>query len=357
MAHRQWHGTIHSEAREVIANIVEICNEEELSKHLLLLLPKATERAAVYAGVSYATVKNIRKEDKKRKENDANRWLQSPGKKRRHISRSVVCVDDFDICIIRNEIHNFYIQEKRVPTIPKLLPIIKSKISFPWGGTSLRRIIKSMGFRWRRCQSKRKILIERQDIVNWRSKYLVKIKQYREEGRSIVYIDETWVDSNLTLIILHAGFIPEAKLFYKAGGATDNAPYHCVQIDKPPMPYSLKKDMISWLRHKGVDCNESMWKNDLYNQILSLKPKEKVFKINSILSGHGHSVIRLPLYMCDLDPIELAWAKIKWIVREHNETADLSLAKLLEVTNEAIQEVTADDWAGFCHHVESQEKR
>jgi hypothetical protein len=183
------HGTIHSEAREVIANIIEKCDKEKLSKHLLLPLPKATERAAVYAGVSYATVKKIRKEDKKRKENDANRRLQSPGKKRRRISRSAVCVDDFDKCVIRNEIHNFYIQEKRVPTIPKLLPIIKSKINFPWGKTSLRRVIKSMGFRWRRCQSKRKILIERQDIVNWRSKYLVKMKQYREEGRSVVYIE------------------------------------------------------------------------------------------------------------------------------------------------------------------------
>jgi hypothetical protein len=47
---------------------------------------------------------------------------------------------------------------------------------------------------------------------------------------------------------------------------------------------------------------------------------------------------------------------MKRTVREHNVTADLSLAKLLEVTNEAIQEVTADDWAGFYHHVELQEK-
>jgi hypothetical protein len=60
--------------------------------------------------------------------------------------------------------------------------------------------------------------------------------------------------------------------------------------------------------------------------------------------------------MCDLNPIELAWVKIKQIVRGHNLTADLSLAKLLKVTNEAMQEVTADDWAGFCPHVESQEK-
>lgn len=94
---------------------------------MLLPLPKAMDRAAVYAGVSYATVKTIRKEEKKRKENDANRRLLSPGKKRRCIFRSVVCVDDFDICVIRNEIHNLFIQEKQVPTIPKLLPIIKAK--------------------------------------------------------------------------------------------------------------------------------------------------------------------------------------------------------------------------------------
>jgi hypothetical protein len=170
---------------------------------------------------------------------------------------------------------------------------------------------------------------------------LVKIKQYREKGRLIVYIDVTWVDSNLTfrkcwqsndvigvqknvnsantLIILHAGtskgFIPDAKLVYKAGCATgdyhgqtnghnfqewltekllphippqsvvilDNALYHSIQIDKPPTPYSLKKDMLSWLRNRGVECNEGLRKNDLYNQIFSLNPKEKVFKIDCIL--------------------------------------------------------------------------
>jgi hypothetical protein len=97
---------------------------EKLSKHLLLPLPKATASAAVYGGVSYATVNKIRKEDKKRKENDAN----------------------------RNEVYNFYIQEKRVPTIPKPLPIIKRKINFPSGKTSLHGFIESMAFRWRQCR-------------------------------------------------------------------------------------------------------------------------------------------------------------------------------------------------------------
>jgi hypothetical protein len=92
----------------------------------------------------------------------------------------VVYVDDFDKCVIRNTIQHFYVQEKRVPTIPKLLPVIKEKIHFPWGPKSLGKVVKRMGFRWRKCQSKRKLLIERADIVARRSKYLVQMKQYRE---------------------------------------------------------------------------------------------------------------------------------------------------------------------------------
>jgi hypothetical protein len=50
-------------------------------------------------------------------------------------------------CVIRNTIQEFYIQEKKVPTIPKLLPIIKKKIHFRWGCKSLERNVKSLGFK------------------------------------------------------------------------------------------------------------------------------------------------------------------------------------------------------------------
>jgi hypothetical protein len=56
----------------------------------------------------------------------------------------------------------------------------------------LERTVKSLGFKWRKCQSKRNILIERADIVDWRSRYIVKIKEYRDEGHPIFYIDESW---------------------------------------------------------------------------------------------------------------------------------------------------------------------
>jgi hypothetical protein len=56
--------------------------------------------------------------------------------------------------------------------------------------------------------------------------------------------------------------------------------------------------------------------------------------------------------MCDLNSMELAWAKIMRIVRE-NFTGELSLQKLLQVTNDAVPLVTKEDWKGFCGHTET----
>jgi hypothetical protein len=130
----------------------------------------------------------------------------------------------------------------------------------------------------------------------------------------------------------------------------DNAPYHCIQVDKPPSAYALKSDMISWLHNNGVDCNATMCKDSLYTLTVPLNPKDKAFKIDRILSDYGYTVVWLPPYMCYLNPIELEWAKI---VREHNVTADLSLQKLLQTVHDAIGQVNQEDCEGFCQHIVS----
>ncbi|KAJ4451835.1 hypothetical protein ANN_03313 [Periplaneta americana] len=203
------------------------------------------------------------------------------------------------------------------------------------------------------------------------------IVDFRREGRSIFYLDESWVDSNLTfqkcwqgpevtgicadgnaadrLIMVHVGprpgFLNNASLVYKAGTTDgdyhgqmnsgnfgkwvwenlltslppnsvvvlDNAPYHNVQVDKPPTKNTVKSDMVSWLQRQGVVCDISMRKDQF--------------------------------------PIELAWAKVKRYVRENNVSGDMSLSRLKELTRLGIESVTTDDWEGYCNHVESLEKR
>ena len=60
------------------------------------------------------------------------------------------------------------------------------------------RNTKSVGIIWRKCQLKRKILVERADIVTWRSRYLKEVQEYRDNGHLMFYTHETWTDSNLT---------------------------------------------------------------------------------------------------------------------------------------------------------------
>jgi transposase len=261
-----------------------------------------------------------------------------------------------------------------------------------------------MVFRWKKCGTKRRILIERADIVYWRCRYLQSLKKFRE-GREIFYLDETWVDSSLTfkkcwqgdevdgvmttritshrLIVMHIGssngFLEGAGLVFRAGTVSgdyhgqmnadnfekwlseivipklpptsvlvmDNAPYHGRQVDKPPSASALKKEMIDWLERHGVQCDTSARKGVLYTIINSMKPKQKTFRVDKLLESHGHSVVRLPPYMCELSPIELVWAKLKRHVRSRNTTGDTSTIRIEELVMEGLNVITATDWLGF----------
>ena len=55
--------------------------------------------------------------------------------------------------------------------------------------------------------------------------------------------------------------------------------------------------------------------------------------------------------MCELNPIELAWAQVKGYIRHKNTSGDFSLSQLKEVLDEAIASVTDTDWENFCRHV------
>lgn len=164
MASVRKHGqTIHSEARGVIRNVIKECDEEARSGQLKHLLKQSSQRAAKYTGISTQTVCKMRKEDVEAGETS----LSTPGKKRPWAEKYKFHCDDFDKIVIRNVLNDFYTVQKKVPSAPKLLSAIKEKIVFPWGVHTLRRLLRSMGFRWKKCGSNRKILIEHPDIVNW----------------------------------------------------------------------------------------------------------------------------------------------------------------------------------------------
>ncbi|KAM7285640.1 uncharacterized protein ISCGN_032528, partial [Ixodes scapularis] len=63
--------------------------------------------------------------------------------------------------------------------------------------TTLWRLLKDIGFAFEK-RKRRLALIERSDIIAWRRRYLRVIKEFRRQGRSIIYLDETWVNAGHT---------------------------------------------------------------------------------------------------------------------------------------------------------------
>ncbi|KAF8764364.1 hypothetical protein HNY73_022443 [Argiope bruennichi] len=198
-----------------------------------------------------------------------------------------------------------------------------------------------MNFRWKKCANKRKFLIERPDIVFWRNNYLRKMRQYRKSKCQIVFIDETWVDSNLTfrkcwqsdtisgaeinvnsknrLIIVHAGsstgFIPGAQLIYKA--STKTGDYH------GQMNY---ENFEKWVLEKLIP---------------NLRPKSVVCMDNA------------PYHTKVANPTPTKY--IKRLIKERNITGDLSLENLQNLLCDALGGVSSKEWEAHCRHVEKLE--
>lgn len=84
---------------------------------------------------------------------------------------------------------------------------------------------------------------------------------------------------------------------------------------------------------------------------------QKNYVIDNIIKNAGHIPLRTPPYMCELNPIELAWAQVKKFIRDRNTSGDFSFSKLREIADEAIASVTPANWDSFCQHVISIENK
>lgn len=129
----------------------------------------------------------------------------------------------------------------------------------------------------------------------------------------------------------------------------DNAPYHSKQIDKLPTSNSLKETMQNWLHERNIEFEERCTKPELYQLIKQNAPPKK-YLIDEIVRSHGHEVLRLPPYQCDLNPIEYIWNLMKQRVAENNVTQ--SEKEIEKLTRDALGSISADDWKREINHVD-----
>ena len=391
---------VSSQSKEIIFNVsVYFENEAKVPSNIPVnAFVRKTEEAT---GVSESTIRRIRQQGGK---------FTSPLKAKQRKSQKDL--DDFDLCVIRNKIHEFYTVRRQFPTLKALHKSLKDDIAYSGGKETLRKCMKKLGFQWKRSKSNRQVLIEKYNIVNLRCQFLRDIRKYHEEGLNIVYLDETWIDTSYTpkycwqgpsehgvlaplnrgqrLIVVHAGgakgFVPGALLIYKAASSSgdyhnemngdmfkkwfceklllnlqektvivmDNASYHSVHSTRNPTSNTKKADIQQWLRDHNIPFDNNL----LRPQLLALAKMHKQppdFMIDKIAKDEGHIILRLPPYHPDLNPIEMVWSQVKGIVAQKNTTCRVN--DVMQLANDAFQQITVQDWENHCRHVRTIEER
>ncbi|CAC5387409.1 unnamed protein product [Mytilus coruscus] len=308
-----------SHSKEIVYNVSKFF-ESQIQQPTATPVKAFTERTAEATLVSKATIRRVRRE-----KNEKGRLFHQKGRKQK--------------------IHEFYTVRRQLPTIDRLYESIKCDINFPGSKSLLLKIVKELGFKWKRSQTKRKVLIEKDAIVEKRIKYLHRIKDYREKDMNLVYIDETWIDTAYTAkkcwqhedecfrtskprtTSYHRswggkfGFVPNALLIYKAKSCTgdyhhemngenlkkwftekllcslpeksviimDNASYYSVQFNKCPTTNTKKADIQAWLRSHKIQFDNKL----LHPQLLALAKASKQtpkYVIDNIARERGHDI-------------------------------------------------------------------
>lgn len=393
---------LHSQAREIVFNVYNYLKTE--NENCSIIDIKGMVSSAT--GVSIRTIGRIIKEGNTPPENESDPLFKSPGKKRQRVF-SVTGLQDYECYHYRNIIYNFHKSENCRVTLAALQQTLRNTLDWQGQASSLRVVLNKLGFKWRRAHNNRKLLIEKSDIRALRIAYLNKIKKFRQEQRPIVFLDETYIHGGHTiskswsddttnglftniskgdrLIIIHAGgsmgFIPGCLQIFKSGSTsgdyhdemnsvnyekwiteklipnlppnsvvvTDNAPYHNVQINRAPNSNSKKADMVSWLTEKHFTFTPQMLKPQLYDIIKRHKKQFIQYKFDKIFNENGHSVVRLPPYHPDLNPIELIWATVKNRVAKLNTTFKLN--DVWKLAESEFSSITPEDWIKRCEHV------
>ena len=174
-----------------------------------------------------------------------------------------------------------------------------------------------------------------------------RLSQLGLDPRRLVFIDETWAKTNMTRL---RGRAPVGERLVAA----------------VPHGHWKTTTLIAALDHRGMRCSataDGAVNRDLFEafvaQVLvpTLAPGDVVVMDN--LSSHkgegvrgmiesaGAAVLFLPPYSPDLNPIELAFSKVKQLMRSagHRTTAALwsDVQRMLDA-------VTSSDAAGFLRH-------
>ena len=154
-------------------------------------------------------------------------------------------------CIVLSQL---FLQECEVVTLRKLKQKLLHDNDINVSKMSLLKYVRSLGFTFKKLKGGKNLLTESSRIVSLRAKYLRKLKEMRDNGYEIYYLDETYINANHVfekewqskdgnikrkvptgkgkrLIIAHCGssekgLIDNGELIFKSKSNDEHGDYH-----------------------------------------------------------------------------------------------------------------------------------
>lgn len=139
------------------------------------------------------------------------------------------------------------------------------------------------------------------------------------------------------------------KLPQNAVIVMDNASYHSRKVEKIPTLNTKKEDIIGWLKGKNIIHEENLLKRELLDIVKIHRKQFDAYVIDEFAKTKNMTVLRLPPYHCELNPIELIWAQVKGDVAAKNTT--FKLRELKELFSAAVQKISPEKWKKCVKHV------
>ena len=136
----------------------------------------------------------------------------------------------------------------------------------------------------------------------------------------------------------------------------DNASYHSVRLNKIPNSNSKKEEMLAFLADHRIRHDSKMTKKQLYPLIQGVRDTCVImYEIDELAKAAGHTILRLPPYHCDLNPIELVWSQVKRYVASNNQS--FTLAEVEALTKSGIENVAPGNWFNYCRKIVRDEEK
>lgn len=401
------YGHLHSQAKAVVFNVNRYFLDEKANRGPLLPPAKAIARTAQATKLSEKTVRRIcsaYNQSFNRDPDPQEPTFSSP--KRKNRTAPVTDFSDSDKCVVRRTVLGFY-ERKEIPTVARITEELVDKIGYNGCTNSLRKVLWKIGFKCARVNGRRFIL-ERNDIIAARTKFLREMRQHKQSGHPVVYVDELWVNENSTrncgidtslqeattgvkppsgkgarLVILHAGtkdgFVNNGELILQAKDENDyynqlnstvfeewfrmqllpnippksvivmdNASHHCRQLEVMPTTSWKKADIKTWLLQKGVAVSDDLLKAELFELTSRFAVEKGSYVVDALAAEAGHTVVRLPQYHGQYSPIEQIWTEVKSYIDERN----LKMVDLKLLLKAAMSCITPEDWRKAVTHAE-----